>query len=917
MLRRIFAGVRGLFRQRAIERDLDEELEDFLERSVHEHERRGLPPEAARRAARLDLGNRTAVKEQVQASFWETTLLTVARDARHGCRLLLRAPAAAAVSILTMALGIGATTAMFTLANDIVFKPLPVLDPDDLVLFEWRAGPRATPPVSIAGMSQDPRTGESRSSAFSLLAYAGFRESTTTLTGVLAWGGAVLPPKVPGIDEGEYGQLVSGNYFTVLAVTPRLGRLLTEADDRPDAAPAAVISYNAWQTRFGGDRDVIGKPLAFESGTATIVGVAPSTFIGLGEANRPATFFVPLNASAVLLGHKGFAARMSLDWVWPVRVFGRLKPGATAADVQRELQPALDLAARAAWEARKPSVTPPGLPRLEVNSGSQGLTVARQRIARTLQILALIVGVVMVLVCVNVAGLVFARAEARRGEMALRLAIGAGRARVFRQLLTESAVLAGGGAALGVLLALWSQRLLVALVTRADPTFVVDPALDLRVLGATAVLTVVCALVIGIVPGISAGRLDLQRSLVDFRRPRRTRSVTSRAMVSAQVAISMVLVVVAGLLGRTLHNLQTADLGFRAERLLLFKAAFTPASPADFKVLAPEIFRTLHERLSAVPGVTGVAYSEFPLLDGSRAMPSLSVPGQPRRPGEDRTIYFQSIAPSFFETMEIPIQYGRAFEAADATRRVAIVNETLARRFFGGASALGQRIGITKDADAPDVPADLLVEIVGVVRDAKYMTPREDPMLMVFQPLAVPQAVTVAVRTSVDPSRLSAAIPEVVQSLGAPMAIADLRTQAQQTAKTFVREQQLAFLSSVFGVLALLLTSIGLYGLLTLRIVQQTRDIGVRRALGATRRSIVGGVLKEMLPLVIVGLVAGIAGASAVARALQAQLFGLDGHDPVTMAGAAAVLLAVALLASVLPARRALHVDPLVALRSE
>jgi ABC-type antimicrobial peptide transport system permease subunit len=248
---------------------------------------------------------------------------------------------------------------------------------------------------------------------------------------------------------------------------------------------------------------------------------------------------------------------------------------------------------------------------------------------------------------------------------------------------------------------------------------------------------------------------------------------------------------------------------------------------------------------------------------------------------------------------------------------VAIVNETLARRFFGGASALGQRIGITKDADAPDVPADLLVEIVGVVRDAKYMTPREDPMLMVFQPLAVPQAVTVAVRTSVDPSRLSAAIPEVVQSLGAPMAIADLRTQAQQTAKTFVREQQLAFLSSVFGVLALLLTSIGLYGLLTLRIVQQTRDIGVRRALGATRRSIVGGVLKEMLPLVIVGLVAGIAGASAVARALQAQLFGLDGHDPVTMAGAAAVLLAVALLASVLPARRALHVDPLVALRSE
>ena len=678
-----------------------------------------------------------------------------------------------------------------------------------------------------------------------------------------------------------------------------------------------MITYRTWQARFGGDPNVIGKPLAFESGSATIVGVTPPGFIGLGEANRPATFFVPLNASAALLGQKGFAARMNLAWVWPVRVFGRLKPGVTAADVRRELQPALDLASRAAWDARKSGAAPSGLPILEINSGSQGLTVARRRVAYTLQILALIVGVLMLLVCVNVAGLVFARAEARRGEMALRLAIGAGRTRVLRQLLTESAVLAGSGAALGVLLALWGQQLFLSLVTRADPTFVVDPTLDLRVLIATAALTVVCAVSVGIVPGFSAGRIDLHSSLVDVRRTRRTRSLTSRALVSAQVAMSMVLIVVAGLLGRTLHNLQTADVGFRPDQLVLFKAVLTPASPANFNVLAANTFHALHDRLSALPGVTSVTYSEFPLLDGSRAMPSVSIPGQPRQPGEDRTIYFQSIGPSFFETMEIPMQYGRAFSAADVGQRVVVVNETLARRFFGGAAAIGQRIGITKDADAPDVAPQDLVEIVGVVRDAKYMTPRENVMLMVFQPLAVPQSVTVTLRASLDPARLSAALPETTKSLGVPMVVTDFRTQTEQTARTFVRERELAFLSSVFGVVALLLTSIGLYGLLSLRIVQQTRDIGVRLALGATRRLIVGRVLREMMPLVVVGLLAGIAAATAVARMLQSQLFGLEGDDPATIAGAVAVLLAVALLASVLPARRASRVDPLVALRSE
>jgi predicted permease len=919
MLRKLGAGLRGLFRRDAVDRELDDEMRDFLQRAIEERKRAGFSTEAAERLARAEIGSLAAAKDEVRAGLWESTVSALGRDVRYGARVLRRAPGFTTVAVLTLALGIGATASLFSLANEVLFKPLAVANPHELALFGWNASPKGTPPVSIAGMSQDAVTGRSWSTAFSMLAFERFAADTKTLSDVLAWGGAFSAPSAPGMNDADSGHMVSGNYFNLLGMRPHLGRLLTAGDDRADSPLVAVISHQYWQRRFDRSPNAIGRTIAFHSGTATIVGVTPPGFAGLSELNRPADFFIPLRAGAKIAGDK-FVMRMTLPWVWPVRIFGRMKPGVSYGDVERELQGAFQGAALEAWNAQKGSSVPPDLPKLEVTSGSQGLGAVRHRVSQTVGVLSLIVAIVLLIVCVNVAGLVLARAETRRGEMALRLAIGAGRGRLLRQLLVENLILTGAGATAGILLASWGSNLFLALVVRADPGFVVEPQIDLRVLGATILVTLGAGVLIGVVPGLRATSVDPHPSLKDARSSGRPRVLVGRLLLVTQVAMSLVLVVVAGLFVRTLHNLETADVGFNPDRLLLFRAATPWPSPKD-SVRAVARYTELHDRLSALPGIQAATLSYHSLLGGDLAMPYLTVPGQPKAADEDRTVYMQPVAPTFFETMGMPVLHGRTFSADDRQRFVVIVNETLARRFFGGADAVGRRIGITKDASAPDVEAAKLVEIVGVVRDAKYMMVREDTPLTVFQPIFQPMntfgAVTFAVRTTGEPLAMAPAVRELAKQLSGPMAVGEFRTQAAQAAQTFAREREFAFLSSLFGALALALTSIGLYGLLSYTVTRRTQEIGVRMALGAGRARVVRSVLVETAWLVSAGLAAGLAAATALTRFLQSQLFGLGRNDALTIAAAIGVLVSVALVASALPARRASRIDPLVALRTE
>ncbi len=917
MLRKLTAGLRGLFRRDLVDRELDEEMADFLERAVAEREREGLSPPDASRAARAELGSLAAAKDEVRAGLWESAVIAFWRDVKFGARMLRRQPGFTAVSVLTLGLGIGATTALFSLANEILLKPLPVTDPNALVLFKWAASPNAMPPVSIAGINQDPATGRSSSSAFPLLALQRFQTETKTLAGVFGFASATTTQSAPGANDSDRGHMVSAGYFSVLGTTPALGRLLTPDDDRPDAPLVAVISHRYWQRRFGGDPYAIGQTLRFDPARATIVGVTPAGFTGTGEVGDSPDFFLPLGPGARVGGNK-FTARMQQAWVWPLRLFGRLAPGQDQAGVQQELQGVFQSAALEAWRSQKGKTDPSDLPRLEVSSGSQGLNGQRSRVTNTMAILAGIVGTVLLIICVNIASLLLARAETRRPEMAVRRSLGASRGRLVRQLLIESALLTTSGAALGVLLAYWGRDVFYALVTRADPAFVIESRLDFRVLALTIVVSWLIGVLIGLAPGLRATRVDPHASLKETRAPRRRRAGIGPALLVTQVALSLLLVVTAGLFVRTLRNLQTADVGFEADHLLLFRGnppAIARTDAATAQVLA--LYAEFGDRMRAIPGVQSATLSQLTLLGGDLAMPYLIVPGQPRGAGEDRTVYTQEVSPTFFDTMRMPLTLGRPLAREDVTRRVALVNETLAHRFFPNGTAVGQRIGISKSSVEHDVAEPDLLEIVGVVRDAKYMTLREPTPPTVFMPMKSASPGTFAVRVAGDPMSVAAPIRELAKTLTPNLYLYDFRTQRQQIEQTLVREHEFAFLSTLFGLLALALTSIGLYGLLSYSVARRTQEIGIRMALGADRWHVVRRVLRQTMALVAMGVVMGLAGALALARLVQSLLFGVTPNDPATIVAAVVLMLGVALLAGALPARRAARVDPLIALRTE
>jgi predicted permease len=857
---------------------------------------------------------------------------TLLQDLRYGIRQLLKSPGFTAVAVLSLALGIGANTALFSLVDAVLLKTLPVRKPEELALFKWASGERV-PLVSHNGtIDREPGSGWSLGTSFSLPAFEQMRARTQTLSDLFAFAPrGELNAGVDGQAEVASGQLVSGNFHSGLGVRPALGRLINNDDDRTSANPVAVISFRYWRRRFGLDPAVMGKTININGASFTIVGVTPPQFYSGMEVGDSPDLTLPLALAPRLNPNSQGQSETAQAWYWWLRMMGRMKPGVSLEQARGELEGIFQQSALAGWEAapanrRPPDSGPRDLPRLRALPGGQGEIYLRQSYEQPLRVMLIVVGLTLLVACANIANLLLARAVKRRQEMAVRLALGAGRFRLIRQLLTESLLLAFAGSALGWLLAWLSRGLLLMWSPGRGSQLDAELHMDWRVFGFTAAVAVLTGLLFGLAPALRATRVDLNSALKENTRGAKgSLSVLGKSLVIAQVAVSLVLLIGAGLFIRTLHNLQNVSLGFNVENLLIFRIDPRAKGYGDEQIVT--LYQRMCERIEAIPGVRSATISEFAALSGSGRNGPTYVEGRAPLPRNENNVFQQRVRWNYLQTMDIPLLAGRGFTPQDDERapKVAVINQTMARRFFGDENPLGKRFGFGRAENSGQI------EIVGVARDSRYLRPRRDIPPIAYLPF--PQVslgmTTFTVRTAGDPTQMTATIRAGVRDVDKDLPLFGVKTQTEQMDQSLAQERFFPKLTSFFGLLALLLASIGLYGVMSYAVAQRTHEIGIRMTLGATQENILRRVVGQGMLLAGIGVVIGLAAAFALTRLITSNatydltrfisdfLYGVRATDLLTFAAVALLLLLLALLASYLPARRATKVDPMVALRCE
>ena len=878
--------------RRRLETQLDAELRDHLERQVADYLRAGASEPDARRRARLEFGGLDQVKDQCRDVRRTRLIEELARDVRYACRVLRKSPGFTFAAVTSLALGIGANTAIFSLIDAAMLKPLPVREPERLI-----------------EMLTDRGSGKPFN-AFSFPALEQFRNHATTLDGVIASTSTrlfvVIDNAAPEIGAGQY---VTGNFFPVLGVPALVGRTVEPSDDRSGAEPVAVLSHPYWLRRFGADPLVVGRRLTLDGHVFTIVGVASPEFRGT-QIGKAVDVWIPLSVEPVLR-HPSWTSSAGYKWL---QLVGRVKAENTYEQARAELQTLFRTGVVEAELAllKDPRADHPARTwRLAVEHAGAGLSSVRQQFSEPLLVLLAVSGLVLAVACVNVANLLLARAGTRRQEVAVRLSLGAGRSRVMRQLLTESLLLASVGAVLGIGLAYAGCRYLLAFfaTSRAPVTLEVGP--DARVLAFTAAIAVGTGLLFGLAPAWRTTRQAQGAQLMDRGRVRGTRDrrVLSRVLIGAQVALSVIMLVCAGLFLRSLHNVRSIDTGFDSDGVLIVT---TDASRSG---LTPEAqraaFREAVARLGAIPGVLSASVSWVTPIEGGGTMRTLGVTDHNGVVHKAEDVHLNWVGPDYFATMRTPIRVGRDFAWQDTATspKVAIVNQTLARQHFGNESAIGGRI--TLDGGSH--------EIVAVVGDSKYLEVRDKvPPTIYFS--AFQQEHTsgqFVIRTGGRPLAIAAAAREIVRTVAPSVAVTRVRSLAEQVDASIVRERMLGVLSGVFAALGLVLAAVGLYGVMAYMVTSRTSEIGIRVALGAKPSRISGMVVREALLLTAGGVVAGIAGALLLSRTLGSLLFGLTPRDPLTLWSVVLVMLLTGLAAAYLPSRRAARLDPTVALRHE
>jgi predicted permease len=910
MLRRLRYWTESAIRSEA----LREEMELHLAEEAAELEADGMTPECAKAEARRRFGN-VGLKHEESREIWIKRFWSeLGQDIRYGCRTMTANKAFNAMAVLSLALGIGANTTIYSFMESILLRSLPVADPESLVVLNWhsrppRDGGKESVHVmhGVQGMAWPGDKGAMVSGMFPYGAFETLRDGNPVFSTLFGYfNGLNRTLAIRGQASSASTEYVTGEYFRGLAVSPAAGRPIDSEDDRPGAAPVAVISFATSQRRFGGLSSAIGQPVLVDNVPFTVIGVAPPEFFGVDPAAAP-DLYLPLHTNLLVDGAR--AARMYPDgnFYW-IEMMGRLRPGVSMAQAQAALAPRFHqwVATTATTDGERAK-----LPALTLNPGAAGLGGLRRQYSKPLYALLAMVGLILAIACANIASLLLARAAARRREMAVRLSLGAGRFRVVRQLLTESVMLASLGGALGVLFAIWGVRSLTLLLSNGQQNFTLHAELNWNVLGVTAALSVVCGLLFGLAPAIQSTRPDVMPALKSGRGggPRRR---AQHVLVVAQIAVSFLILVAAGLFVRTLNNLHSVQLGYARENILLFSLNARQTGHRD-----PEIaifYADLRKRFESIPGVIGATLSQSSIVNAARAGPAIR---GPMKIGavtiEDARVL--AAGPRFLATMQIPILAGREIDDRDqpGSRPVAVIGERLARTYFGNENPVGRRITL------PDEKRDL--EIVGVSANLRYggLKNEEESRMTVFVAVSQfsPDRITYALRTAGDPLRFVRSVREIVREADSRIPVTNVVTQAAEIDRTISRELTFAKLCTAFAVLALLTACVGLYGTMSYGVARQVGEIGIRMALGAQRGAVEWMVLRRVLLLAAVGLAIGVPAALIASQLVKSFLFETQPNDPGTLALAGVVLLSAAILAGLAPARRASRIDPLAALRHE
>ena len=920
-LAQVRSWLRSVADRRRLEAEMEAELADHLERRIADLMHSGMSREGAVRRARIELGPALVHKEGMRASLGLRLVDELTADMRYALRLLAKSPGFTAIATISLALAIGANTTIFSVAKQLLYERLDVPHPTGLRLLGWTSVDDHMAVHHLWGDWDDSVRGYVSSHSFTYPTFVQLRAANKDRIALFAFRGTGMNATIREQAQQVQVEMLSGDAYAVLGIRAQLGRTLNPSDDGgPGQSPVAVISDGLWSREFGRSPAAIGQAIKLNDATLTIVGVNPPGFTGAGNVQQSPDVFIPLSMQPLVAPHGPSGSAMNDATEWWVNVLGRMQPGQTDRAVFASLSAQFDAVLRSTL----PLKANEHLPRLALSDGSRGLFRQQAEFARPMAVLMAMVLFVLLLACANVANLMLARSAHRQREMSVRLAMGAGRARILRQMLVESLLLAAMGGVGGLFIGNWGRLAIPKLTETAWDHDTLHVHFDWRVFAFTAAITIMTGILFGMAPAFISARAELVHGLKETSRTstRRRGGLGGRTLVGVQIALSTLLVIGAGLFLRTLVGLRSVEVGFPTGHLLLAEVNPPEGRYSDEKDL--QLHARIERAFAAIPGVESASPAAVAYVSNDTARIGFLPEGEKYDPNKNDGEFFNEVGNDFFTTLGVPIVAGRGFGPEDtaSSLKVAVINQALAAKRFPGVNPVGRRFRADVNDRDGNGTADGKdwITVVGVCRDVRYNDLRHAPPPQFILPyVQQPDArdMTYELRTRVDPHTIVPMLHRAMNGIDRDLPLMNVRTQDEQIAADMIQERLFVTLTSSFGILALLLASVGIYGVMSYSVAQRTNEIGIRLALGAVPAQVRAMVLRESTWIALAGIVVGVGGAFGLTRLIQSMLYGIAPNDPVTLVGGVALLLLVALGASWVPAARAARVQPMEALRHE